>query len=324
MMASELTKKLVKVELNQTRELIESELSTFISNFQFNLKPHLEYALSSRGKKLRPLIVLLSAQSVGGDRNKVLSLALAFELMHTATLVQDDIIDEDEFRRGIPALYKKWSINTAVLIGDVLIALTVHLSSKYGEHILKMISQTAIELSSGEYMDTLFSLSSATEENYFQMIEKKSASLFQGAASCGSLASGGSNLEVDCLSMFGKNFGIAYQLRDDLRDIKMANDSVPKDLKAGRITLPLIHLYQMSNATERKNLECIIEDLKMKNKIENVAFKKILKRLDEMRAIAYCEKKLDEYLQRAMTSLAPLKDSIYKNCLIQLVKSLKD
>ncbi len=324
-MALELTNKLVEVELHQTRELIESEISTFLSNLQFNLKPHLEYALLSRGKKLRPLIVLLSAQCVGGDRNKVLSLALAFELMHTATLVQDDIIDEDEFRRSIPALYKKWSINTAVLIGDVLIALTVYLSSKYGEGILKMISQSAIELCNGEYMGTSFSLSSVTEEDYFQMIEQKSASLFQVAACCGALASGGSILEVDCLSMFGKNFGIAYQLRDDLRDIKIGNDLVPKDLKTGRITLPLIHLYQMSNSNERKTLECIMEDIKMKNQIENeVAFKKILQRFVEMGSIAYCEKKLDEYLQQTVTSVAPLKDSIYKTCLIQMAKSLKD
>jgi len=322
---SDFTKKSVQVELRQTKKLIDGELSTFLSSFQFDLKPQVEYALLSNGKKLRPLIVLLSAQSVGGDQKKVLPLALAFELMHTSTLIQDDIIDEDEFRRGIPALYKKWSVQTAVLIGDVLIALTVYLSSEYGEKIIKMISKTAIELCSGEYMDTLFSLKSATEEEYFNITNKKSASLFQVAARCGALAGEGSILESDHLSMFGKNFGIAYQLRDDLLDIRIDNDFFSKDLLNGRITLPLIHLYRMSNSKEKKTLEKMMENLKMKNMPDiEIAMKKIYHRLKEAGSIVYCEKKIDEYLQKAKESLALLEESLYKACLIQMIESLKN
>jgi geranylgeranyl pyrophosphate synthase len=245
--------------------------------------------------------------------------------MHTSTLVQDDIIDEDEFRRGIPTLFKKWSTQTAVLIGDVLIALTVYLSSEYGENIIKMISKTAIELCSGEYMDMSFSLKTATEKEYFKMIYKKSASLFQVAARCGALAGKGASWESDHLSMFGKNFGIAYQLRDDLFDIRINNDFFPKDLLNRRITLPLIHLYRMSNSKEKNTLENIIENIRMKNKSEiEIEMKKIYHRLNEVGSIAYCEKKIDEYLLKAKESLAPLEDSLYKNCLIQMTKSLRD
>jgi len=310
-------------EIYETKALIELELSKFVNSLEHKLAPQAEYALLSGGKRLRPLIVLLAAQSVGGDRKKAVKLALAFELTHTSSLVHDDIIDRDVFRRGKLALYNNWSANSAILTGDLLIAYAVYLASSYGGRIIKMISQATIELCQGEHIDLMLSPGS-TEKEYFQMIESKSASLFQAAASCGALVGRASPKEFDCLSNFGKNFGIAYQLRDDLLDLEPSEGQVSKDLKKGRVALPLIHLYSLSNSSEK---EAIDESLRAATKINNIksdsAVKIILKRLEETGSIIYVEKKLEEYFQLTMTSLAPLKDSPYKLSLLQMSKLLR-
>jgi geranylgeranyl pyrophosphate synthase len=310
-------------EFYETKSLIELELSKFVNSLDHKLAPQVEYALLSGGKRLRPLMVLLSAQSVGGDRKKAVKLALAFELAHTSSLVHDDIIDKDVFRRGKLALYNNWSANSAILTGDLLIACAVYLASGYGSRIIKIFSQATIELCQGEHIDLVLSPCS-TEKEYFQMIESKSASLFHAAASCGALMGRASQKEFGCLSNFGKNFGIAYQLRDDLLDLEPSEGQVSKDLKKGRVTLPLIHLYSLSNSSEKKDINENLLTATKRNKIKSdSAIKTILKKLEETGSIIYAEKKLDEYFQLAMTNLVPLRDSPHKLSLLQMSRLLR-
>ena len=311
------------VEINCAKTLIDRELSKLVRSIEPKLAPQIEYALLSGGKRLRPLIVLFAAQSVGGDRKKAIPLALSLELAHTSSLVHDDIIDTDNIRRGKMALYNKWSTKSAILTGDLLIAYAVYLASSYGGGILKMISQSAIDLCVGEQMDLALSPSS-TESEYFQMIESKSASLFQVAASCGAIVGGGSPKEIKCLADFGKNFGITYQLRDDLLDLESGEGKASQDLKKGRTSLPLIHLYGISNSIERKAIEKDLRVAAMKNNIESdSAIKNIFEQLEEAGSIIYLKNKIDEHCQLTTKSLAPLKDSIYKDCLLQMAKLLE-
>jgi geranylgeranyl pyrophosphate synthase len=311
----------------RVKSIVESELAKLVSELSnLNLHSQIEYAVLSKGKRLRPLLVILSAESVGGNRNKVMPLALAFELMHTATLVHDDIIDGDELRRGIPALHKKWSVNDAILTGDALIALAVNLASQYREEILKAVSQSALELCEGEQMDVSLLLETATEEEYFRKIREKSASLFRAATYSGALTGGGTPHEIDCLSMFGENFGIAYQLRDDLLDLtnKENLSSVSKDLRSGRVTLPLIHSYMTNDSWKRKQLRTSVEAVMKEVQVINSAkVENIVSILKQTGAFNYCEKKIDEHLQKAVACIAPLKSSVYKAHLIQMVKWLK-
>ncbi len=310
-------------EINYTKTLIDRELSKLVKSLEPKLAPQIEYALLSGGKRIRPLIVLFAAQSVGGNRKKAVPLALSFELAHTSSLVHDDIIDTDNIRRGKMALHNKWSTKSAVLTGDLLIAYAVYLASSYGGRILKMISQSAIDLCQGEQMDLDLSPNS-TENEYFQMIEAKSSSLFQAAASCGALAGGGSPKEIKCLANFGKNFGITYQLRDDLLDLKSGKDHTSQDLRKGRTTLPLIHLYGISNSAERKTIDKDLQIAATKNNIvSDSAIKNILEQLEEAGSITYLKNKIDEHCRLTTTSLAPLKESIYKNCLLQMTKLLE-
>lgn len=308
----------------QTKKLIDLELSRFVSKLShLRLHPLLEYSLLSKGKRLRPLLVILSAQSVGGEAEKVMPLALAFELMHTATLIHDDIIDKDETRRGIPALHVKWSVNDAILAGDAMIALAVNLASSYGEEILKTVSDSALELCNGEHIDIWLSLDSATEEEYFLKIREKSASLFRAAARSGAIAGGGSPSEIHSLSMFGECFGIAYQLKDDLTDLKHTSNIISRDLKRGRITLPLIHLYNTSNLEEKQQLKRDFQKvLKNRETLNSSVAKRIFKRLLAAGSFAYVEQKIDKYLHQAIESVKPLENTVYKGYLIQMASTL--
>jgi len=314
-----------KSYVSETKSLIENELSRLTSRLSaLNLHPQIEYAVLSKGKRLRPLLTISSAESIGGNRNEVMSLALAFELMHTATLVHDDIIDQDDTRRGKPALHKKWSVNDAILTGDALIALSVDLAAEYGENILKTVAQSALELCDGEHLDITFSLRTATEELYFRKIRKKSASLFKASAYCGALAGGGTPSEVHSLSLFGENFGIAYQLKDDLLDLTRKGNKGSKDLEIGSISLPVIHCYTISSPPVRDQIESKLQTL-MKGKctMNNETTKDILRIIQQSGSLEYCEKKLDGHLNQAVASISVLKDTKYKTYLVEMTRALK-
>jgi geranylgeranyl diphosphate synthase type I len=311
--------------VSQTKKLIETELRELVSSLSsLQLHPQIEYALLSKGKRLRPILAILSAESVGGNRTKILPLALAFECMHTATLVHDDMIDKDEVRRGVPALYKKWSENDAILTGDALIALSVELASDYGETVLKTVAQSALELCEGEHMDINFSLKTATEKAYFTRIKKKSASLFRAATYCGALAGGGKPSEAHSLSAFGENFGIAYQLKDDLLDLTKKEKFTLKDLELGSITLPLIHCYSTSSPSEREQMENDIQTCLNQNcTVSSKPAENILENIRRAGSLDYCENKMDEHLHQAVASISMLRDTEYKAYLVEMTRALK-
>jgi len=318
------TKDAFKLYLSKTKSQVESELAKLVLKLsKLNLHPQIEYAILSEGKRLRPLLAILSAESVGGNRNKVMSLALAFELVHTATLVHDDIIDQDEMRRGKLAVYKKWSVNDAILTGDALIALAVNLASRYGETILKTVANSALELCDGELMDLRFSSKMMTEESYFKRIREKSASLFRASTYCGALAGGGIPSEVHALSTFGENFGIAYQLRDDLLDLTLEGNIALKDIESGRLTLPLIRLYATGSSEERKQMENKLQTLMNGNNTMNdETAESILQNIRQSGSLHYCEKKIDEHLRQAVASISMLKDTEYKAYLVEMTRAL--
>ncbi len=306
-----------------TRSQVEKELSKFVASLSdLTLQPRIEYAVLTKGKRFRPLLVVLSAETVGGKRNKVMPLALAFELMHTATLVHDDIIDQDDMRRGQPSLHKKWSVNDAILTGDALIALAIKLASPYGETILKSVAQTALELCEGEQLDLTDSLET-TEATYLKRIKYKSASLCTAAAYCGAIAGEGTLNEANALATFGENFGIAYQLRDDVLDFSLREDSNFKDSEIGRVTLPLIHAYAKGNKTEKREIEKFRGLLKSNPSEAVESAHRIVQIIRQKGTFEYCERKIDSYLSCALSSLSPLKETRYKGYLVEMAKTLR-
>ena len=306
--------------LSETKRQVDSELAILVSKLsELNLHPQIEYAVLSEGKRLRPILVILSAQSVGRNKDDLMSLAIAFELMHTATLIHDDIIDQDETRRGRPTLYKKWSNNDAILTGDALVALSIRLASKYGEEIISTAARCALELCDGEHMDANSALKTATEESYFKMIEKKTASLFRDSAYCGALVGGATTSEALSLSKYGENLGMAYQLRDDLLDLETLIES-STNLKPPRISLPLIHLYEKSDLKTRDQLE---KDLFAANQFRSrIIAERVERMLLEADSTAYCKRKMSDYMQKSLSSIKPLRESESKSYLIQITDSL--
>ena len=292
---------------------LESELEKLLSKISdVSLHPLLEFALLSNGKRLRPILTVLSAQSVGGDPKKVNQLALSFELLHTATLIHDDIIDQDTCRRGMKTLYSKWSTKGAILAGDALIALSVNLATDFGPKIMKILADGGLEISDGEYIDAVLSLDDATEQQYFTKIEKKSASLFRCATCCGALAAGGTSLEVEALAKFGEYFGMAYQLNDDLDDL-LGKNQISRDLRNGNVTLPFLYLYEHGKEA--------VKELMKRNfgnrKVTLTDMEKLKDTMEEFGAFTYCKEKIAEYIEKSHSSLKVVRDSKFKNYLMR-------
>jgi octaprenyl-diphosphate synthase len=299
--------------VSATKQLVDSELADFLSRLsKVKLCPMLEYALLSDGKRLRPVLTVLSAQSVGGSPEKIVRLALAFELLHTATLVHDDIIDEDSLRRGREPLYSRWSLSSAILSGDALIAMAINLAADYGSEIMKNVSNVGLELCDGEYVDVSLSLSEATEGEYLTKIKKKSASLFRAVTCCGAISAGGTPLEIEALSKFGEYFGMAYQVNDDLSDAIIEN-RISQDLKNGNVTLPFLYAYKNADST----VKSLLIDNFGNRRVTASVVDEIRSKMRKSGAFAYCQAKVKEYSRNAKESLEGLRESMFKGYLMQ-------
>jgi geranylgeranyl pyrophosphate synthase len=313
------------IYLSKNKCLIELELSKLISKYS-HLRLHelIEYAVSSHGKRLRPLMVIMSAQSVGGNKEKVMNLALAVELLHTATLIHDDILDQDKFRRDALTVHEKWSINDAILAGDIMISLAINLIADYGKDVMKIASETGLALCDGEFMDLSMSSLKISEEDYLEKIRKKSASLFRTATQCGAIAGGGTDLEIKSLAAFGEHLGMAYQIGDDISDITTVEGNIPKDLKERRISLPLIHLFNSSNSVERELLQQHLQLLETEdNSLKKEAFHQISSNLKTKGSLNYCIMKTNNFIDQAIIDIQNLKDSNFKGHLVHMANLIK-
>ena len=311
--------------IENARRIIDHDISQIMSMVtDFGLCEKIKYVLRTQGKRLRPIMVLLSAQSVGGQVETVRKLALAIEMLHMASLIHDDILDQDIVRRNELTVNTKWGIRDAVLIGDALASLSFYLSADYENEIMKIISQTSVKLSDGEYLDVKESTNTRKERDYIETIRKKSASLFKTSTQCGAIAAEAKRNEIDALSEFGENFGLAYQIMDDLLDIAPIKDDLPQDIKMLRATLPIIHLFESAKPELKENLFQAITAINTQNPDEKENTINMLREhLRSTGSLRYCADKIDQYVTNAIASLEPLKESPFKGYLIEMANSLK-
>jgi geranylgeranyl pyrophosphate synthase len=294
--------------LKEARMEIASETSKLISKINnLRLGEKIAYALQTRGKLLRPTLVLLSGQSVGGKRETLKKLALAIELLHNATLVHDDILDNDSCRRDALAVHSRWGVRSAILVGDALASLSLNLSAAYDKEISELVSQACLSLCDGEYMDAV-GVNKVTEQYYFEKINKKSATLFKVAAQCGAIAGGGTASEIESLTRFGENYGMAYQISDDLSDIASMKDGVIPGQNDFQ-TLPFIHLYELTGKKE--------------NNFEVLSPEKLYELLVNSNSLRYCSNKIKEYLNKAVANLDNLRDTAYKFYLVEMAEKIE-
>jgi len=211
-----------------------------------DLQAVLAYLLSSGGKRIRPTVSLLTGGMLGADEGPLLNLAAAVELLHTATLVHDDLIDGAMLRRGIPTLNTRWSPAATVLAGDYIFARSAVLAANTNSVVLmRIFSETLSTIVSGEITQLFTSRGSASRDDYYQRIYAKTASLFQTSAYCAALLSPVDEPVLEAMKTFGYNLGMAFQIVDDILDFTGEQATVGKpvasDLRQGLVTLPAIY-----------------------------------------------------------------------------------
>ena len=292
-----------------------------------NLNPYLDlvsqiagHILFSGGKRLRPLLMVLSARICGydGDYDKIFSTI--FEYLHAATLLHDDLVDEATLRRGKPVANSIWGNAATVLVGDFLLARSLAIAAETKQpDVIKVVSEITENMSQGEIHQLLRKGSlDLTEAEYMEIIKRKTAVLFQGTCRAGALIANVSLKKESALSDYGFNLGIAFQMVDDLLDYTLDTVTLGKevgaDLKEGKLTLPVIYSLKLADEKDRALMENII-----KNKNFSVNdFKTLIRMIDKYGGRLYTQNLATEYVQNAKETLAVFANSNTKEVLLMI------
>ncbi len=315
------------LNLSQIQLPVINELKVFGNKFKEYLKSDIKlvefavrFILSQKGKKIRPLLVLLSAKISGEVTDRTNRGASLVELLHTATLVHDDVVDKAEKRRGLPSLNKIWGNKISVLVGDFLLSkgLMIAVENKDFD-FLSTITDTVKRMSEGELLQIYKAKKmDIDEEIYFRIISDKTASLISTCCEIGARSSTEETDKIDALRNFGEYLGIAFQIQDDILDFigkpKIFGKVKGGDLKEKKITLPLI--YTLKNCEKKKKTE-IIKILK--KGVSESDINNIIQLVTESGGIDFAKQRESEYSQRAKDSLNIFEESESKTSLIQLV-----
>lgn len=280
-----------------------------------------EFVRQGSGKQLRPLVLLLAAKMCGEINEITLECAVSLELLHTASLIHDDVVDDTMERRGRKSVNAQWDNKVAVLTGDYMLSNALNHAAKTNNmRILELICKIGTQLSDGELLQLINANQvQTTEKEYFEIIRKKTAILFSTCAELGAVSVNALEDKTKSLRHFGEFLGICFQLKDDVFDysdnIKIGKPT-GNDIREGKITLPLI--YALKEAPEKKRND-IIAILKSKDfSPENIA--KIISFAKENRGIDYAEKQMEIYKNKAIAELDTFPDSPARNSLIMCAK----
>lgn len=255
--------------LRAIREPVEADLAAFRRYFREAMRSDVtlldrvtQYVLRQKGKEIRPTLVLLAAQLCGGVTEKSYRAAALVELLHTATLVHDDVVDEAERRRGLFSINALWKNKVAVLFGDFLLSRGLLLALDHRDHdLLEAVSDAVRRMSEGELLQIEKSRHlDLDEETYFRIISDKTASLIAACTACGALSATEDEAEIAAMRAIGELLGLAFQIRDDLFDFGEADVGKPLgiDLQEKKLTLPLIVALREAQPAERKRMLRIV------------------------------------------------------------------
>lgn len=313
--------------LAQIKTPVANELQTFDQKFReylrskvFLLDTITRYLYKRKGKQMRPLFVFLSAGINGKVQESTYVAASMIEMLHTATLVHDDVVDDSHMRRGIFSINALWKNKIAVLVGDFLLSRGMLLALEKEEFgLLKIVSRAVKEMSEGE----LLQLEKARrldikEEIYFEIIRKKTASLIASCCASGAASAGADPGMVEQMRQFGEYTGIAFQIKDDLFDYESGNiTGKPSgiDIRDQKMTLPLIYLLNHCPASEKRR---IISTVKHHN-TDSVRVKELVERVKQSGGLDYARQKMLEFREKAMVILGSFPPSTFRDSLESLV-----
>ena len=296
-----LTEEKIKLKLNSDVELVQKMT---------------EYHIKTGGKRLRALLTLGSAKLCGYSKgSRDVNLAACVELIHSATLMHDDVIDEGIIRRGKETLNEIWGNHSSVLIGDYLLSRCFEMMVEDGNlEVLKLLSSTSSKIAQGEVLQLQHKGEvDMLEETYLKIISAKTAELFAASTKVGAILSDVDNKEKDALEFYGRNLGLTFQIADDTLDynseLKMFGKTVGQDFFEGKITLPIILLFQKLDLIEKENLKEIFNK-EIRDKDD---FEKTISLIKKYKIIEECYQKALHYINLASNALTVFEESKDKN-----------
>ena len=292
--------------------LVEEKIKRRLSSKVDLVDKMTKYHIRTGGKKLRALLTLGSAKLCGYSKgSRDINLAACVELIHAATLMHDDVIDNGEIRRGKKTLKSIWGNQSTILVGDYLLSRCFEMMVEDGNlEILQLLSFTSAEISQGEVLQLQHKGEiDMLEETYFKIISAKTASLFAAATKVGSILADKESKIKDALEFYGKNLGLTFQIADDTLDynseIKFFGKKIGNDFYEGKITLPIILLYQKAKSDEKKNLRDFFE----KNNRTESDLSEVLSMIKKYNIISDCYLKAEHFINLASNSLSIFNES---------------
>jgi octaprenyl-diphosphate synthase len=317
--------------MQTAQAILREELLVFERTFKAAVKSQIplldrimQFIVNRKGKQLRPMFVLLSAKLCGPVNDSAYRAASLVELLHTATLVHDDVVDESLERRGFFSTYALWKTKVSVLVGDYLLSKGLLLSLDHSDfRVLQLLSDAVRQMSEGELLQMEKSRSlNLSESIYFDIIRSKTASLLASSCAAGAFATSQDEVLTEKLRQFGEKVGIAFQIKDDLFDYGTENVGKPtgNDIKEKKLTLPLIYALNNLDKTTRRELIYIIKNQNKDH--EKVQY--VIKKVAEAGGIDYATRLMNAYRDEALAILHEFEDNDVRKGLEELVRYTTD
>ena len=316
-------------ELDTIKAPIKKDLKYFETEFTQALNSDVKlinsisgFLVKNRGKRIRPILTLLCARLCDSPSKYSYKAAAMMELLHVATLIHDDIVDDAKMRRGKPSIKQVWKNKISVLMGDFILSKAlINMVNLKNFDALDLISQTAEKLSAGEIMQIEKSLTrNMPKEVYYDMINQKTASLIAASCELGAITTTNDKSDRKSTFEYGNNLGMAFQIKDDLFDFLGSENETGKDsggdVKKNMITLPLIFCLENATRSEKKKLKTLVGSKKKSNS----NLREINDLISELGGFDYSKNKLEEFSDKAVDAIDGYDDSETKNSLIKLVE----
>lgn len=307
----------IKDEMKKFEPFFRSSMQTKVPLLNIIMN----YLLRRKGKQMRPMFVFLTSKMLKEDvGDSTYTAASLIELLHTATLIHDDVVDEAYERRGFFSINALWKSKISVLVGDYLLSQGLLLAVDHNEYeLLKIVSVAVREMSEGELLQIQKSRKlNITEDIYYDIIRKKTAALIAACTACGAKSSGADEELVEKLRQFGEHVGMAFQIKDDLLDYQN-NGSIGKpsgnDIKEKKLTLPIIYALENASFSEKRKMLSIV---KRHNKNQNKV-KEVIDFVIEKGGLDYASQKMHEYKDKALVLLNEMPQNSSKDSLLDLV-----
>jgi octaprenyl-diphosphate synthase len=314
-------------DIDRIKQPIAADLVAFDNYFRQAMKTNvpllnlvMRYLLKRKGKQMRPILVFLTARLLGTPNESTHTAAALIEMLHTATLIHDDVVDDSHERRGFFSINALWKSKISVLLGDYLLAKGLLLAISHKEYeILSLVADAVREMSEGELQQIKNSRKlNISQDDYYEIIRKKTATLISCCSSCGAKSVGMPDDTVNRMKRFGELLGIAFQIKDDILDYQINSlTGKPKgnDIQERKLTLPLIHALETAERSDRKIILKILNQTG-KNSYE---FHTVLDFINRFNGLTFAEERMNDFASQALQELDPFPENNIKTALREFV-----